>query len=85
MLDFSRPGKATDTALLEWFNGHFRDEGLNANWFLSLADARSKIDVGRQDTTTRAVLTQRWRSSHPGKLRWQLTRRLPNEPWRLTL
>ncbi|GJD98003.1 IS3 family transposase ISMex11 [Methylobacterium iners] len=47
-LDFSRPGKPTDNALVESFNGRLRDECLNANWFLSLADARSKIEAWRR-------------------------------------
>ena len=41
-LDFSRPGKPTDNAFVESFNGRLRDECLNAHWFLSLADAKSK-------------------------------------------
>lgn len=36
ILDFSRPGKPTDNAFIEAFNGSFRDECLNVNWFLSL-------------------------------------------------
>ena len=44
-LDCPRPGKPTDNALVEAFNGHLRDECLNANWFLSLADVRSKIEA----------------------------------------
>ncbi|KQQ19572.1 transposase [Methylobacterium sp. Leaf122] len=47
-LDFSRPGKPADNALVESFNGRLRDECLNANWFLSLADARSKIEAWRR-------------------------------------
>jgi len=47
-LDFSRPGKPTDNALVASFNGRLRDECLNANWFLSLADARGKIEVWRR-------------------------------------
>ena len=47
-LDFSRPGKPTDNALVESFNGRLRDECLNANWFLSLADAKSKIEAWRR-------------------------------------
>ncbi len=39
-LDFSRPGKPTDNAGVESFNGRLRQECLNASWFLSLADAR---------------------------------------------
>lgn len=48
-LDFSRPGKPTDNAFIESFNGSFRDECLNAHWFLSLQDAREKIEAWRQD------------------------------------
>jgi putative transposase len=36
-LDFSRPGKPTDNAFIEAFNGRFRAECLDAHWFLSLA------------------------------------------------
>ena len=43
-LDFSRPGKPTDNAFIEAFNGRFRAECLNAHWFLSLADAREKLE-----------------------------------------
>ena len=48
-LDFSRPGKPTDNAFVESFNGSFRDECLNVNWFLSLQDARAKIEAWRVD------------------------------------
>ena len=48
-LDFSRPGKPTDNAFIESFNGSFRDECLNVNWFLSLEDAREKITVFKED------------------------------------
>jgi len=37
ILDFSRPGKPTDNAYIESFNGSFRDECLNTNWFLYVA------------------------------------------------
>ena len=43
-LDFSRPGKPTDNAFIESFNGRFRAECLNAHWFMSLADAREKLE-----------------------------------------
>lgn len=46
-LDFSRPGKPTDNPFIESFNGSFRDECLNVNWFLSLDDARDKIERWR--------------------------------------
>ncbi len=44
-LDFSRPGKPTDNAYVESFNGRLREECLNANWFLSLEDAQGKISA----------------------------------------
>lgn len=49
MLDFSRPGKPTDNPFIESFNGSFRDECLNAHWFLSLEDASEKIEFWRQE------------------------------------
>jgi putative transposase len=48
-LDFSRPGKPTDNAFIESFNGRLRAECLNENWFLSIDDARQKIEAWRQD------------------------------------
>jgi putative transposase len=48
-LDFSRPGKPTDNPFIESFNGSFRDECLNVNWFLSLADAQEKIAAFKDD------------------------------------
>ena len=48
-LDFSRPGTPTDNAFVESFNGRLRDECLNSHWFLSLADARAKIEAWRRD------------------------------------
>jgi putative transposase len=48
-LDFSRPGKPTDNAMIESFNSRFRAECLNQHWFLSLGDARGIIDNWRQE------------------------------------
>lgn len=48
-LDFSRPGKPTDNAFIEAFNGRLRAECLNAHWFLTLADAREKLEGWRRD------------------------------------
>lgn len=48
-LDFSRPGKPTDNAFIESFNGRFRQECLNQHWFLSLEDAKLKIASWRED------------------------------------
>jgi putative transposase len=49
MMDFSRPGKPMDNAMIESFNGSFRDECLNVTWFLSMEDARKKIEKWRMD------------------------------------
>lgn len=49
VLDFSRPGKPTDNAFIESFNGKLRAECLNAHWFLSLDDARAKMEEWRRD------------------------------------
>ena len=48
-LDFSRPGTPTDNAYIESFNGSFRAECLNAHWFMSLDDAREKLEEWRVD------------------------------------
>ena len=48
-LDFSRHGKPTDNAFIEAFNGRLRQECLNESWFLSMEDAREKIEVWRQE------------------------------------
>ena len=48
-IEFSRPGKPTDNAPIESFNGSFRDECLNVHWFSTLDDARVKIEAWRQE------------------------------------
>jgi putative transposase len=48
-LNFIRPGKPIDNAYIESFNGRFRDECLNTNWFISLKHARDIIEDWRQD------------------------------------
>jgi putative transposase len=48
-LAFSRPGKPTDNAFIESFNGSFRDECLNVHWFLSLEDAKINAENWGQD------------------------------------
>ena len=51
-LDFSRPGKPTDNAFIEAFNSRFRQECLNTAWFLSLNDAKSRIEEWRMEYNT---------------------------------
>ena len=48
-LHFIRPGKPVDNAYMESFNGKFRDECLNQNWFMSLGHARQVIEEWRVD------------------------------------
>lgn len=48
-LEFIQPGKPVQNAYVESFNGRLRDECLNANWFLTLKDARQKVEMWRQD------------------------------------
>jgi putative transposase len=52
-LDFSRPGKPTDNAFIEAFNGRLREECLNESWFLSLEDARDKVESWREEYNRR--------------------------------
>lgn len=47
-LDFSRPGKPTDNGFIEAFNSKLRSECLNTHWFMSLADAREKLETWRR-------------------------------------
>ena len=82
-LDFSRPGKPTDNALVESFNGRLRDECLNTNWFISLDDARRKSKLGAS-TITRVDLTPRWASFHPASLLSGLQGTAVHEPGLLT-
>ena len=42
-LHFIQPGKPTQNAFVESFNGKFREYCLNLHWFASLKDARSTI------------------------------------------
>jgi putative transposase len=48
-IDFSRPGKPTDNAYVESFNGTLRAECLDAHWFSDLIDARQRIEAWRME------------------------------------
>lgn len=48
-MDFIRPGKPVENAVIESFNRRFRDECLNTHVFISLHDARQKIEAWRID------------------------------------
>lgn len=48
-LDFIAPGKPMQNGFIESFNGRFRDECLNAEWFYTLGQARERISAWRID------------------------------------
>jgi len=52
-LAFIEPGKPSQNAFVEAFNGRFRDECLNEHWFLDLEDARRIIEAWRLDYNAR--------------------------------
>lgn len=52
-LDFIRPGRPVENAFIEAFNGRLRDECLNVHQFVSLADAKEKIEAWRVDYNAR--------------------------------
>ena len=48
-LDFIHPGRPMENGHIESFNGRLRDECLNVSQFLSLDDARQKLEAWRLD------------------------------------
>ena len=52
-IDFLRPGKSTDNAFIETFNGTLRDECLNIHWFGSIVEAKRLIEAWRIDYNER--------------------------------
>jgi transposase InsO family protein len=66
-----QPGRPMQNGHIESFNGRFRDECLNAGWFLNLKDARKKTG-GRITTAsarTAASVTERRRNTRKHALR----------------
>ncbi len=48
-IDFSRPGKPTDNAYVESFNGTLRAECLDVHWFATLTEAKQVIEGWRRE------------------------------------
>ena len=48
-MHYIQPGKPVQNGHVESFNGRFRDECLNTNWFVNLTDARRKIEAWRKE------------------------------------
>ncbi len=77
-LDFSRPGKPTDNAFIESFNGRLRQECLNQNWFTSLADARQIVEAWREDyNQQRPHSSLKQQTPSEFVAHWQQTRTTP--------
>ena len=49
LLGFSRPGEQSENANTEVLNSRLRQKCLNASWFLSVAEARARIENWRID------------------------------------
>lgn len=77
-LEFSRPGKPTDNAFIESFNGRLRQECLNQNWFTSLDDARQIVEAWRQDYNhERPHGSLRYQTPSEFSDRWHMTQTNP--------
>jgi len=77
-LDFSRPGKPTDNAFIESFNGRLRQECLNQNWFTSLNDAQQIVEAWRQDyNQQRPHSSLKQQTPNDFVAHWQQTRTAP--------
>jgi len=48
-LKFIAPGKPTQNAFVESFNGTMREDCLNSNWFGTIEEARSVIENWREE------------------------------------
>ena len=82
-LDFSRPGKPTDNAKVESFNGRLRQECLNAHWFMSLSDAQHRIETWRREyNESRPHSALDWLTPTEFARRWALQgpSAIPQEP-----
>ncbi len=51
-LQFIRPGKPTENAFIESFNGRLRDEFLNVDVFETLGEVRDKLEAWKYDYNT---------------------------------
>ena len=62
-LEFIQPGKPVQNCFIESFNGRFRDECLNENWFIRLQDARRIITAWHPLQRSQGARFARW--PHP--------------------
>jgi putative transposase len=74
---FIQPGKPVQNAFIESFNGRLRDECLNANWFLTTADARRNIQAWALDyNEARPHSSLRYLTPREYAAHWQTKARL---------
>lgn len=71
---FIRPGKPVENAFIESFNGKFRDECLNENWFTSLEDAQEKIETWRRDYNSKRPHSSLGNLTPDEFMRWHLNK-----------
>ena len=69
-LDFSRPGKPTDNAFIESFNGRFRQECLNENWFCLWMMLVRRSKPGGKSIIMRGLM-EPWATLLPRNIPWQ--------------
>ena len=78
-LEFIQPGKPVQNCYVESFNGTFRDDCLNEHWFISLREARGRIERWRLDYNL-----NRPHSSIGGKTPIEFAHNKPKQPILLT-
>lgn len=70
--NYIQPGKPVQNGYIESFNGRFRDECLNANWFRNLFDARRRITSWRNDyNRSRPHSALQYRTPEEFAAQWQ--------------
>ena len=48
-LDFSRPDKPVDNAIIDSFNGRVRQECLNLHWFTEINEVKSILEIWKME------------------------------------
>jgi len=81
-LDFSRPGKPTDNAFIESFNGKFHAECLNAHWFIASTMRDENARLGVETTMRRDRIA---RSATESRSSWLIDQRPSARPDRKAL
>lgn len=83
-LQFYRPGKPTDNAMIETFNAKVRAECLNQNWFESLEEAQKVLELWREqhnEERPHRTLAEQTPAEHLAQWKRQNgTAKIPNRP-----